>query len=99
MRTSRERETILVYSLGATKVILVFHHPFWENSDDPKGQIITTDRPSKVMYFLKHRQKSGVGVVLASYVWDTDSTRFVGMNHDEIIEVCVTRNINTHVIF
>ena len=74
-----------VHYSSSTKVILVFHEPFWENTENVGGNTIT-DLPLKVMYYPNKASKSGVGVLLASYTWGTDSLRFTGMSDEAVIE-------------
>eukprot|EP00094_Tigriopus_californicus_P013497 TCALIF_13055-PA protein Name:"Similar to L-amino-acid oxidase (Siganus canaliculatus)" AED:0.03 eAED:0.03 QI:30/0.85/0.75/1/1/1/8/23/553 len=54
----------------STKVVLVFHSPFWE--------------------------RQGVGVLLASYTWGTDSLKLIGMSDDDVIEKCLEALAQIH---
>lgn len=69
---------------SATKVLLEFDHRWWEESDRVFGGGSVSDNPNRFMYYPSHPiPGSKGGVVLASYVWADDASRWDSMDEDE----------------
>ncbi|MFH8387781.1 flavin monoamine oxidase family protein [Kitasatospora sp. NPDC018058] len=70
---------------SATKVLLEFHHRFWEEGlDGFTGGGCVSDSPSRFTYFPSHApQGSPGGVVLASYTWSDDAARWDSLTPGE----------------
>ncbi|MFH9354594.1 flavin monoamine oxidase family protein [Kitasatospora sp. NPDC017646] len=70
---------------SATKVLLEFHHRFWEEGPDGfSGGGCVSDSPSRFTYFPSHAPEgSSGGVVLASYTWSDDAARWDSLTPGE----------------
>ncbi|NXU91173.1 OXLA oxidase, partial [Xiphorhynchus elegans] len=75
-----------IHYASSSKVILACSEKFWEKDGIRGGQSIT-DRPSRFIYYPSHNFSSGVGVLLASYTWNTDSEFFVPLTDEAILDV------------
>ncbi|XP_060095253.1 L-amino-acid oxidase-like [Heteronotia binoei] len=71
---------------SSTKVFLGCSKKFWE-ADGIHGGISVTDRPSRFINYLAHNFSSGFGVLLASYVINSDSDFFLSLSHEDIINI------------
>ncbi|MFD8707162.1 flavin monoamine oxidase family protein [Kitasatospora sp. NPDC059648] len=70
---------------AATKVLLEFHHRFWEEGPDGfSGGGCVSDSASRFTYFPSHAPEgSSGGVVLASYTWSDDAARWDSLTPGE----------------
>ncbi|WBP86250.1 flavin monoamine oxidase family protein [Kitasatospora cathayae] len=70
---------------SATKVLLEFHHRFWEQGPDGfTGGGCVSDSASRFTYLPSHApQGSPGGVVLASYTWSDDAARWDSLTPGE----------------
>lgn len=84
-----------VHYASATKIVLVFDRPFWED-DGIVGGHSTTDLPSRMIYYPVHKFPSGKGVLLASYTWADDSTKFLGLSDEDAIQSCLNDLAKIH---
>ncbi|NXF84032.1 OXLA oxidase, partial [Sclerurus mexicanus] len=75
-----------IHYASSSKVILACSKKFWEKDGIRGGQSIT-DRPSRFIYYPSHNFSSGVGVLLASYTWNTDSEFFLPLTDEAILDV------------
>ena len=48
--------------------------------------MFSTDLPLKTIYYPTEYNDKGLGIILASYTWGSDSTRLLGMPEEEIYE-------------
>ncbi|XP_072019401.1 L-amino-acid oxidase-like [Amphiura filiformis] len=69
----------------STKIVLVFSKPFWEDQGIRGGRSIT-DLPSRFVYYPSHASKYGLGVLLASYTWGDDATKFSGLSDEDCLK-------------
>ena len=78
-----KREAIrTIHYKGATKIILVFQRPFWEDEGIHGGTSIT-DLPSGHILYPSHNFDSGLGVLIASYTGGDSSRKLLGLNDEE----------------
>ncbi|EGW15000.1 L-amino-acid oxidase [Cricetulus griseus] len=75
-----------VHYNSATKVILACTQRFWERDGIFSGKS-STDRPSRFIYYPNHIFPNGVGVILASYTLDDDSTFFTALDHTRVVDI------------
>ncbi|XP_048343229.1 L-amino-acid oxidase [Sphaerodactylus townsendi] len=74
------------YYRSATKVFLGCSKKFWEAEGIYGGQSVT-DRPSRFINYMSRNFSRGFGVLLASYVTSEDSTFFLSLSHEEILNI------------
>ncbi len=69
-------------------MFLVFKNEFWANltTSHIRGGAISTDLTHKHAYYFPHVTKSGVGVMLGSYVHGTDSDRLAAMSDKRVVD-------------
>ncbi|NXK90505.1 OXLA oxidase, partial [Formicarius rufipectus] len=75
-----------MHYVSSSKIILACSEKFWEKNGIRGGRSIT-DRPSRFIYYPSHNFSSGVGVLLASYTWNTDSEFFLSLRDGAILDV------------
>ncbi|NXP16381.1 OXLA oxidase, partial [Scytalopus superciliaris] len=75
-----------IHYASSSKIILACSEKFWEKDGIQGGQSIT-DRPSRFIYYPSHNFSSGVGVLLASYTWNTDSEFFLSLTDETSLDV------------
>ncbi|NWR54302.1 OXLA oxidase, partial [Bucorvus abyssinicus] len=75
-----------MYYASATKIFLACTERFWEKDGIYGGQTIT-DRPSRFIYYPSYNFSSGVGVLLASYTWNTDADFFLPLPEEKLLDV------------
>lgn len=65
----------------ASKVILVFHKPWWEDlcRETKYGGSVLTDLPLGWLHYPTEPNPRGLGILLSSYTWGGDSMRLLGM--------------------
>ncbi len=85
---SRNKSSALraVHYMASSKVIMIFHSPWWLTGDQPMGGVIISDLPLKTIYYPTEPNKNGYGILLASYTWGGDSNRLLGLDQEEIFE-------------
>ena len=84
-----------VHYIAATKIVLVFDRPFWEDEGIFGGHS-TTDLPSRMIFYPSHRFPSGLGVLLASYTFSDDSAKFLGRTNTEVKLSCLNDLAKIH---
>jgi len=72
----------------SSKVILVFHKPWWEDLCDRTkyGGAVLTDLPLGWLHYPTEPNPKGLGIILASYTWGADSMRLLGMPEELIFK-------------
>ncbi|NXK00342.1 OXLA oxidase, partial [Corythaixoides concolor] len=75
-----------VHYASASKIALACTEKFWEKDGIRGGQSIT-DRPSRFIYYPSHNFSNGVGVILASYTWSSDSEFFLPLTDEDCLDV------------
>ncbi|XP_072465803.1 L-amino-acid oxidase-like isoform X1 [Notamacropus eugenii] len=74
-----------IHYSSATKVFLVCKERFWER-DGIEGGVSITDLPTRFIYYPSHNFTGNLGVLLASYTVGDDSTFFLGMKHEKVVD-------------
>ncbi|KAM3848260.1 L-amino-acid oxidase-like, partial [Vipera latastei] len=80
---------------SATKIALVCTEKFWEN-DGIRGGRSITDLPSRVIYYPNHDFPHGIGVLLASYVWYSDSDFYTALSDEKCVDVVMDDLVEIH---
>nr|XP_056702053.1 L-amino-acid oxidase-like [Euleptes europaea] len=75
-----------IHYRSATKIFLGCSKKFWE-ADGIHGGMSVTDRPSRFITYMASNFSSSFGVLLASYVLSDDSTFFLSLSHEDIINI------------
>ncbi|KAM9031954.1 L-amino-acid oxidase-like [Sarcophilus harrisii] len=75
-----------VHYTSATKVALAFKERFWER-DGIKGGSSITDLPTRFIYYPSHNFSGNISVLLASYTVGDDSTFFLGMKYNKLVDL------------
>ncbi|NXP53955.1 OXLA oxidase, partial [Heliornis fulica] len=75
-----------IHYASSTKIALACTEKFWEK-DGIRGGHSTTDHPSRFIYYPSHNFSSGVGVIVASYTWNDDSTFFLPLTDERCLDV------------
>uniref|UniRef100_A0A674JV47 Amine oxidase n=1 Tax=Terrapene triunguis TaxID=2587831 RepID=A0A674JV47_9SAUR len=68
------------------KIALACTKKFWEKDGIHGGRSIT-DRPSRFVYYPSHNFPSGLGVILASYIWGDDAELFISLSDEKCVDV------------
>lgn len=89
-RFSREKQRAirqLNYS-ESTKILFQVRHRFWETEDGIVGGTTATDLPIRRMVYPSHPPDDGGerAVLLASYTWSQDATRWAAMDPETRLE-------------
>jgi monoamine oxidase len=89
-RFSREKARAirqLNYS-ESTKILFQVRHRFWETEDGIRGGTTATDLPIRRIVYPSHPADDGSerGVLLASYTWSQDATRWAAMDPESRLE-------------
>nr|XP_041568616.1 L-amino-acid oxidase [Taeniopygia guttata] len=84
-----------IYYASASKIILVCSEKFWEK-DGIRGGYSVTDRPSRFIYYPSHNFSSGVGVLLASYTWNSDAEFFLPLSDEKCLDVVLQDLADIH---
>ncbi|ETE56914.1 hypothetical protein L345_17374, partial [Ophiophagus hannah] len=84
----------LIYA-SATKIILVCTDKFWEKDGIHGGRSIT-DLPSRVIYYPNHDFTNGIGVLLASYTWYSDSEFYTTLSDEKCVDVVMDDLVEIH---
>lgn len=89
-RFSREKQRAirqLNYS-ESTKILFQVRHRFWETEDGIVGGTTATDLPIRRMVYPSHPADDGTerAVLLASYTWSQDATRWAAMDPETRLE-------------
>jgi monoamine oxidase len=89
-RFSREKQRAirqLNYS-ESTKILFQVRHRFWETEDGIVGGTTATDLPIRRMVYPSHPPADGGdrAVLLASYTWSQDATRWAAMDPETRLE-------------
>ncbi|NXG24497.1 OXLA oxidase, partial [Grallaria varia] len=84
-----------VHYASASKIILACSEKFWEKDGIRGGQSIT-DRPSRFVYYPSHNFSGGVGVLLASYTWNTDAEFFLALRDEASVAVVLRDLAHLH---
>ncbi|XP_032940011.1 L-amino-acid oxidase [Catharus ustulatus] len=80
---------------SASKIILACSEKFWEK-DGIRGGYSVTDRPSRFIYYPSHNFSSGVGVILASYTWNSDAEFFLPLTDEKCLDVVLQDLADIH---
>ncbi|XP_027720460.1 L-amino-acid oxidase-like [Vombatus ursinus] len=75
-----------IHYASATKVVLACKERFWER-DGIKGGASITDLPTRFIYYPSHNFTGNIGVLLASYTVGDDSTFFLGIKHEKVVDM------------
>ncbi|XP_036598567.1 L-amino-acid oxidase-like [Trichosurus vulpecula] len=75
-----------IHYTSDTKVVLACQERFWER-DGIKGGVSITDLPTRFIYYPSHNFTGNLGVLLASYTADDDSAFFLGMKHENVVDM------------
>ncbi|XP_051843911.1 L-amino-acid oxidase-like [Antechinus flavipes] len=75
-----------IHYSSATKVALAFKERFWER-DNIKGGATITDLPTRFIYYPSHNFSGNLSVLLASYTVGDDSTFFLGMKYNKLVDL------------
>jgi len=92
--------------LNAGKIFLQFKSRFWEKSGQPTtsgsgiiGGTSSTDLPIRTVVYPSYYQglpSNGSGVLLASYTWEDDATRFSPYSEEEAFELALKDLVTLH---
>jgi monoamine oxidase len=75
---------------ASTKIFLQVRHRFWESADGIIGGTTTTDLPIRRMVYPSHSdQEDQRGVLLASYTWGQDATRWGALSAEERVNLAI----------
>ena len=85
MRNQKRSAWRKVHYDNAVKIVLVFETPFWEKLGYVGGKIIS-DSPLRATFFPSHEYESGVGVLLASYVWGDDANLWTAYSDEQAVD-------------
>uniref|UniRef100_A0A0A1WC99 L-amino-acid oxidase n=1 Tax=Echis coloratus TaxID=64175 RepID=A0A0A1WC99_ECHCO len=95
LSTSKTRALRSLPYASATKIALVCTEKFWEN-DGIRGGRSITDLPSRVIYYPNHDFPHGIGVLLASYVWYSDSDFYTALSDEKCVDVVMDDLVEIH---
>lgn len=84
-----------IHYASASKIVLACTEKFWEK-DGIRGGHSITDRPSRFIYYPSHNFSSGVGVIIASYTWNDDSTFFLPLTDEKCLDVVLQDLADIH---
>ncbi|XP_015673909.1 L-amino-acid oxidase, partial [Protobothrops mucrosquamatus] len=84
----------LMYA-SSTKIALVCTEKFWEK-DGIRGGRSITDLPSRVIYYPNHDFPHGIGVLLASYTWHSDSDFYTALSDEKCADVVMDDLVEIH---
>ncbi|CAG8584363.1 15347_t:CDS:2 [Funneliformis mosseae] len=92
--------------LNAGKIFLQFKSRFWEKEGQPTtsgagivGGTTSTDLPVRTVVYPSYYQglsTNGSGVLLASYTWDDDATKFSPYSEEERFELALKDLVTLH---
>ncbi|XP_013929256.1 PREDICTED: L-amino-acid oxidase-like [Thamnophis sirtalis] len=71
---------------SSTKIALVCTEKFWEKEGIHGGRSVT-DLPARMIYYPNHDFPHGLGVLLASYTWYTDSDFYTALSDEKCVDV------------
>uniref|UniRef100_A0A8C5SNH2 Amine oxidase n=1 Tax=Laticauda laticaudata TaxID=8630 RepID=A0A8C5SNH2_LATLA len=80
---------------SATKIALICTEKFWENEGIHGGRSIT-DLPSRIIYYPNHDFPHGIGVLLASYTWYSDSEFYTTLSDEKCVDVVMDDLVEIH---
>ena len=91
LSTQKRRALRTASYTSATKVLMAFDTPFWERENKFKGGSTLTDLHVRQIYYPQTgmNPNSTMHVIVASYTWGRDSSRFNGMESDAIVSECL----------
>jgi len=96
-RLTREKVHAMrkVHYDNSVKIILVFSRPFWEEEGFFGGKLVS-DLLVRATYYPSHKFKSGVGVLLASYVWGEDANKWTSLTDHQCIQLALADVVELH---
>ncbi|XP_070592800.1 L-amino-acid oxidase-like [Erythrolamprus reginae] len=80
---------------SSTKIALVCTEKFWEKDGIHGGRSIT-DLPSRIIYYPNHDSPHGIGVLLASYTWYSDSDFYMTLSDEKCADVVMDDLVEIH---
>jgi tryptophan 2-monooxygenase len=77
-----------IHYVDSTRILCRSSAKFWQGGD--VCQVTLTDRPTRATYLLDYGPDVASGVCLLSYTWGDDSTKFLALEKQEQVDLCLS---------